>query len=31
MLRTSRANAADAISGKEHGQVAVWAKVIVTT
>ena len=31
MLQTSQANAASAISGKEHGQVAVWAKVIATT
>ncbi len=31
MLQTSQANAASAISGKEHGRAVVWAKVIAIT
>lgn len=31
MLQISQANAASAISGKEHGRAVVWAKVIAIT
>lgn len=31
MPQTSQANAASAISGMEHGQGVVWAKVIAIT